>query len=1152
MPKRILIIFTIFCFLAQNTVAGLPIYLENVVSINKKIFIPESYGIVEKSSFDKYSSQKFVFLLKDAHCNYDAQHNIAKILEVLVRDYKIDMVAMEGAVELLDYNKFETLPNDTAREKTADTFVKRGILTGPEYLKISKDGKLAFNIYGIENEKLYMENFIMFRQTIEHLEETELFIGELNRIVKNLKEKIYTTELMEFDDKAASYYENAFALTDWIKELNVQAGRTGMELKGYPNFMLTLDSIILEEGIDFKKVEEERAVALNNLEKVLSQEGLKDMLEKSLQFRLGKIAAVDYYKYLGDVLAQNGVDAAGKFQNLMKYAQLVKFQSWINNNALFHEISKIEDNIKETMFKSDIQKQLNDLSKRARILKGLFKLTLTREDVSYYRDHKEEFMPKSLLSFIYLQASLNGVPVSMLLNNQEFIEKISVVISNGEKFYEIALERDMSLVENALRIMDEKQKPNAVMVIGGFHADGVLSLLEEKEVGYMVISPKIVKAEKDTIYLSLMTDARIKLPQEKSSLAFPKLLADGENVARLIVPMGAEGWRRGLIQLAMNLYQKSLGMKIEGEMAESPFFFSVNSDGTIKAERNPDYRDRDNPNMVLEWFRLGLQESINSITDTEERKRLEAFVLDSDNQEKYLGRPAVMEYRVKTSGTLDEGRLRQATLEFFKLYLELCKLYEEKGLIGIQEKLGGQAKEFLPESVKIQEGDGRKAAGIRDDLVNALKGKKKDIDPAVIEAAVNYLLTMPAYGVDQNGVFYQTLFFNSYIRLIKSVFEAEKDERLQQFFDRIQAYRFLQVYLAKLLNVENTEYLLESDNLIKILAAERLKPGEIIGKKTEKMAEILARYFSGDVFPEDINKSIIKLVNREGRLSEFKGVDWVRFAGGVVVANEKSVADPLKREVYVAKISKIGEEGDPLKAFDRYIEEKKKFDEGSKPYDETLADIKNRTFVHDISMLLGNVEQVGENTYRYSDFGSIDLNFVKAIQNSKYNNQIFLYTDQREMEAFKAYLARNDIFLDDRQFVHISEYGNEGKIPREGRVVVSMLSDSLGKQIAPLDKDRVLVGNSDGTDLMLMNRMALIIAGPEDIVEQTDRIKAEIRELLSKYCVVEGEDVVAKLIGEIEITKSGMLKITLPKMTPFVAEYYKTLKNTRETISIAA
>lgn len=1131
MFKKVLLCAITVFFSLQYIVGAVPIYIENVPTISKEIFIPESYGVIERSSFDKYLSTRFVILLKDAHCNYDAQHNIARILEVLVRDYKVDIVAIEGAVGFLDYTRFEKLENEIAREKMASDFVKKGILTGAEYLKIAKDGKITFSIYGIEDEKLYMDNFVAFRETIEHLGETLIFIDEVNRIVKSLKLRIYPEGLLAFDNKSTEYYENIMSLTDWVKNLKEESDRIGILMKDYPNILLTLDSVALEKGIDFKKVEIERAEAINSLEKILAEEDLKGMVQKSFLFRLGRIASKDYYVYLEKILNSGGLNPNERFPNLTRYIELVKLQSWINSNMLFEEVTRLEECIKKDMFQNNIQRQLNDISKKARILKGLFNLTLTREDIEYYRNHRAEFMPANLLNFINIQAPIRDIPVSILLNNQGFLDKVNNVINDGEKFYNIAVERDTSLVENTLRVMEEKKKSSAVMVIGGFHTDGIIDLFEAKGIGYVVISPKIVKAEKEGIYLSLMMDKRI---QKTSLLAFLKLLADGDNVARLIVPLGAEGWRKELLQMAMSIYNKYLGLEAIEEKAKIPvpFVISKGPDGKIIVERNSDYTDTETPDMMLEWFRRGLEEVVNEMGP-----ELKGFVTQPENLEKYLGRAAVVEYRLRAGYTVSEGILRRATKEFIEFYLGLCKLYEDSGWLGVQRYLGTRWKEFLPESIKVLEfGEGYVSPGLRDELISKMEDRAVTIgiDKDIVNGIINYLFTMPAYGIDEKGEFYQALFFSSYMRLIKDIFELEKDEILLKLMDRLQSYRFLQVYLSKIFGVTNAEPILEGDNIKDVLESDK-------GKRVE----LLARYLSGEEFPGQ-NENLEKFVRR--KLPEWKDTQWIKVASGVTKINEGEIADPLKRDVYITALSRVNIK-DILDASDRFGKGKENFENGLSTADEILAKLKNRTFIHDVSMYLGDVKEIEPGKYEYSDLGTIGVGLLRAIQLSKENDQYFLYETEAQKEAMKAYLTRYGIMVEDRQFKKLSEYKD---INREGRIIVAMLSDGLKEKVGAIKGDRLLIGNQEGTDLMLMNRLALVIAEPLDIEKERDRIETEIKDLFWRYYSgTVGEDGIMGFLENISIEK-GILRIILPRITPFVREYYNILREARETISRAA
>jgi hypothetical protein len=519
---KFIAVFMSFTFLSSGIVTAGSIntptsYLPEKVSPSldaekiKDLFIPESFGsIVKKWEPEPIENNKSVILIQDAHCNYEAQHNIAKILETLVRDYKIDLVAIEGAAGDIDLSRFGKLADTKAKEKVTDIFVKRGIVTGPEYLRITKYNEAPFGLYGIEDGELYVKNFISFRNSISNSKDTQYFIDELSTVVNNLKDKIYSKELFEFDNKICSYNSNEVSLTDYVKELNK---RKSICNKKYTDFCRVNRSITLEERIDFKKVEKEREQLIRNIEKGLPKEELEEFVKKSLLFKLGKVSSVEYYSYLEKYFNQS------KQINLRRYIHLTKIQAKIDSDRLFRDIQNIENEIKECLFNNNIERSLDNVSKRISILDKLFKLQLTRGDLEYFKNHKYEFSTSSLLSFIKIQAPLNNIQLSPAFNDNEFLKKIDQYITPSDKFYQEALLRDDVLVNNTLEKMEKENKDIAVMITGGFHTEGITKLVQAKGMGYTVISPKITKVQENCPYMSLMMDKNIN-PIEKDGTYF--------------------------------------------------------------------------------------------------------------------------------------------------------------------------------------------------------------------------------------------------------------------------------------------------------------------------------------------------------------------------------------------------------------------------------------------------------------------------------------------------------------------------------------------------------------------------------------------------------------------------------------------------------
>ena len=72
-------------------------------SINT-IGVPKDIGSVKS----RYAGNgaKIIIHIQDAHCNYEAQTNIAKMLEHLIKKYNVNFVAVEGADGVVDTTWF--------------------------------------------------------------------------------------------------------------------------------------------------------------------------------------------------------------------------------------------------------------------------------------------------------------------------------------------------------------------------------------------------------------------------------------------------------------------------------------------------------------------------------------------------------------------------------------------------------------------------------------------------------------------------------------------------------------------------------------------------------------------------------------------------------------------------------------------------------------------------------------------------------------------------------------------------------------------------------------------------------------------------------------------------------------------------------------
>ncbi|MBI4396835.1 MAG: ATP-binding protein, partial [Elusimicrobia bacterium] len=82
-----------------------------------------------------------------------------------------------------------------------------------------------------------------------------------------------------------------------------------------------------------------------------------------------------------------------------------------------------------------------------------------------------------------------------------------------EQFCLYAMQRNGSLVDNLLGKMKKETAATAILVAGGFHTDGITQFLRQKDVSYVVVTPKVTEAPKENRSLDVF--ARDPLPLEK-------------------------------------------------------------------------------------------------------------------------------------------------------------------------------------------------------------------------------------------------------------------------------------------------------------------------------------------------------------------------------------------------------------------------------------------------------------------------------------------------------------------------------------------------------------------------------------------------------------------------------------------------------------
>ncbi|MCM8761490.1 MAG: hypothetical protein NC933_05115, partial [Candidatus Omnitrophica bacterium] len=501
---------------------------QEAISNPDRIVIPKDYGMVKSKYAGK--SGKLIIHIQDAHCNYEAQSNIAKIIETLAKNDNLNFVAVEGADGLIDTSWFRSFPDAEVRKEVADYFMKKGEITGPEFLSITTN--YPIRLFGAETREYYLQNLNAFTSSYPLKDETEKYLGKIKTILNRLKGYIYSEELKSMDSKSADYESKKIQFNDYVRFLQEKAEKYKINLRQYEDLFKLVNVLVYEKKIDFNLTDKERGSLIEALNKRMSKDGLTELVNQSLSFKNGKISSVEYYAYLKELSARNGIDLMKDYPNLYNYIIYNSVYSKIDNEKLFANLKKLERDIKERLFQNDDQRTLDKLFRHIDILLGLVNIKLLNEDFEYFRNNKDGFTYQAFADFIKDKITQYGLVYEL----DEPTDAVAEAISKLEEFYLIAVKRDKALVENTLNGMDKAGQKIAALVTGGFHSEGIARLLQQQDVSYLVVCPSITK-DVPTPYIQILMNQRT---------SFEEILAGGQETRHGLLAPALVSWARNL------------------------------------------------------------------------------------------------------------------------------------------------------------------------------------------------------------------------------------------------------------------------------------------------------------------------------------------------------------------------------------------------------------------------------------------------------------------------------------------------------------------------------------------------------------------------------------------------------------------------------
>lgn len=488
-----------------SSVSGNSLEQENLQkSLFSEFFVPENAGTINElwvpagmSTKEALSSSKLLIHIRDAHCNYEAQGNIAKIIDNFTKSNGVNLVSIEGGRGEIDYTMLNAFPDYTARHDVTDAFMEAGRLCGAEFANIN--AAQYHPLFGAENGAVYDSNLANFRETLKYKEDGLKFVSQIKTALDSLKANMYTPELKDLEEKLALYNNHEISFVDYCQYLyNLPAAEPVRS--GYKNFALLMEAIKVQELVDFSQIDTEKSALMTQLAKNLSKDELSKMSRATIDFQRGKLSTANYYHLLNQMATDKKIDMAA-YKNLKPYIVYLNVYEKINSADLFKEKETLEAEVKRSFFKNVDQARLDKLSKNASILEKLFSVRLTNDDLAYFKNNRTDFTAYEFQSFIKEQAP----KFNLTLNVDFSADPLAKYLPKLEAFYDEAKTRDEILAQNTLNQMDAEGSRVGVLVAGGFHTAGMTTYLRSKNIPYMIVTPRILKEDVNNPYLKLIS-----------------------------------------------------------------------------------------------------------------------------------------------------------------------------------------------------------------------------------------------------------------------------------------------------------------------------------------------------------------------------------------------------------------------------------------------------------------------------------------------------------------------------------------------------------------------------------------------------------------------------------------------------------------------
>ncbi|MFN0117120.1 MAG: hypothetical protein ACKVQC_02350 [Elusimicrobiota bacterium] len=434
----------------------------------------KKWGSVREVHLSNAVSKKWVLHIQDIHKNFEAQNQIANLLENYFKTRNQPVVYVEGSEGILDLTGFFDFPSHKALRDVSEYLLKTNEISGPVKAALSS-APFKPALMGIDDEKLHFENVSAY---LRSQKEKKMLLQEISLKNKTLliQKENNNPKLNCYLNLFDQYYSGNINLGDLLLKLphlsSISTHLTYQQKKELRNFTSAV------------QLEKERDLFLKALLAHKRKSFEIDLVKLTQELKSGHLPQNEFYALVIERY-KNEVNL-NQFLEFKKFYDYLTFSEKLNAQQLLQGFEILIDDVLLSAITSNKERKFIADWRGLKYLEKLTEFSLTRYEWEKYESTTHSFS----------------------LNMKELLNPF-------HEFYRLAIKRDKKMAENFIEDVRSKKSNevlnadvknpetffSAVLVTGGFHSSGISEQLTKQ--GYNVVSftPRVTKIKSEN-YLS--------------------------------------------------------------------------------------------------------------------------------------------------------------------------------------------------------------------------------------------------------------------------------------------------------------------------------------------------------------------------------------------------------------------------------------------------------------------------------------------------------------------------------------------------------------------------------------------------------------------------------------------------------------------------